>query len=102
HALFRKSQKGLELDDELLRSALETWRQSLLINPKQPRVEANIQKWQGAKTLGRGAGWYLRSSPPSCSRCLRSHVSPSLRLQQRSRCKLSSGAPSRHPFKPRR
>jgi len=52
-ALVRKYQKGLELDDELLRSALEAWRQSLLINPKQPRVQANIQKWQTGKTIGR-------------------------------------------------
>jgi tetratricopeptide (TPR) repeat protein len=53
NALIRKYQKGLELDDELLRAAIESWRTSLSINPKQPRIEASVKQWQASRSFGR-------------------------------------------------
>ena len=53
NALIRKYQKGLELDDELLRAAIESWRASLAINPRQPKIEASVKQWQSSRNIAR-------------------------------------------------
>jgi hypothetical protein len=41
------------LDDDLLRAAIESWRASLAINPRQPKIDASIKQWQSSRNLGR-------------------------------------------------
>jgi tetratricopeptide (TPR) repeat protein len=53
NTLVQVYKKGLELDDDLIRSALAVWRQSLAINPRQPRVQASVQQWKDTKLFGR-------------------------------------------------
>ncbi|MGF1633581.1 MAG: tetratricopeptide repeat protein [Phycisphaerae bacterium] len=37
--------RGLELEESHRRRAVELWRQSLAVNPNQPRVGAQLEKW---------------------------------------------------------
>jgi tetratricopeptide (TPR) repeat protein len=43
--LIERYQHGLELDERQRDSAVQMWKQSLRINPTQPAVEAQAQKW---------------------------------------------------------
>jgi tetratricopeptide (TPR) repeat protein len=43
--LVAQYRKGLELDEKLKADAIALWRQSLAINPQQPRVQATYQDW---------------------------------------------------------
>jgi tetratricopeptide (TPR) repeat protein len=50
-ALARKYQKGLELDDTVRVAAIEAWKQSLAVNPQQPRIETLIKQWTGSNRI---------------------------------------------------
>jgi tetratricopeptide (TPR) repeat protein len=45
YALIQKYQQGLELDDEVRKAATDNWKQSLAINPSQPRIRQQLRKW---------------------------------------------------------
>src|SRR5439155_12893681 len=50
-ALIRKFHDGMELDEDVRKVALDSWKQSLALNPNQPRVEGFIKQWQETKML---------------------------------------------------
>ena len=39
-------QAGMELDDKKRDKALDPWRQSLEINPRQPKVKTALEQWE--------------------------------------------------------
>lgn len=45
-ALIGKYEKNLQVDDKTRAAAINAWRRSLALNPKQPRVEQMLKKWQ--------------------------------------------------------
>jgi tetratricopeptide (TPR) repeat protein len=53
-ALIQKYQQGLELDDEVRKAATDNWKQSLAINPSQPRVQQQLRKWDQRRLFGGG------------------------------------------------
>lgn len=44
--------RGLELDEQQKRQAIELWRQSLAINGNQPRVKQAMARWDGGGLFG--------------------------------------------------
>jgi tetratricopeptide (TPR) repeat protein len=52
-ALIRKYHDGMELDDDMRKAAIDVWKQSLALNPKQPRIEAQLRQWQETKLFGK-------------------------------------------------
>lgn len=45
-------QRDLELDDTKLKSAVDLWKQSLAVNPNQPRVQQHVKQWEKKKLFG--------------------------------------------------
>jgi len=43
--LAHQYRAGLELDEHLKAAAIALWKQSLFINPQQPRIQATLQEW---------------------------------------------------------
>jgi superkiller protein 3 len=43
--LLAEYRKGLQLDEKLKTNAMALWKQSLAINPQQPRTQAMLQEW---------------------------------------------------------
>lgn len=44
-ALIGKYEQSLQLDNKQKKAALDAWKQSLALNPQQPRVEEMMKKW---------------------------------------------------------
>jgi tetratricopeptide (TPR) repeat protein len=45
-ALIGQYERGLRLDDATRDAALGAWRKSLALNPKQPKVQATLKRWE--------------------------------------------------------
>ncbi|HTL28259.1 MAG TPA: tetratricopeptide repeat protein [Tepidisphaeraceae bacterium] len=43
--LINQYRKGMELDDQKKTTALNLWKQSLALNPQQPRIQATLNDW---------------------------------------------------------
>ncbi|HLL88395.1 MAG TPA: tetratricopeptide repeat protein [Tepidisphaeraceae bacterium] len=43
--LIAQYRKGLELDEEKRKAALDVWRKSLTIEPNQPKIQAAVKQW---------------------------------------------------------
>jgi tetratricopeptide (TPR) repeat protein len=45
-AMIGKYEQSLQVDDKQKAAAINAWRQSLALNPQQPKVEEQLKKWQ--------------------------------------------------------
>ncbi len=45
-------EQGLQLDEQLLQSALAAWRKSLELNPNQPQIQDLVNKWSKPTAFG--------------------------------------------------
>jgi tetratricopeptide (TPR) repeat protein len=48
-ALIAKYEQGLQLDKRQKAAAVDAWKQSLALNPQQPRVQEMVKKWSAAR-----------------------------------------------------